>query len=192
MGIISEDYARTILAPYEETLLGIFDQAGAAFSRATLPAPPRRRTRANLISDAILSLASNAFPGQIAPRYYRELLLLQINSGEDLLINFKKLGRNGLPCNYPTQNAVTFANATLPCMPNEIRLTAGYVFDETHQRISEVRMLQQDGGRLLWSYEVLRKGQAVQMPLRVLNTATPAQNGKRVKAKTTARKAKEK
>lgn len=166
MGIISEQAAQTLLAPHHDVLFDIVMGAGADYASAKTPAPPSRRTRANILNDAMIDRAKANFPGGVAMRHHRNLLLLQFAGTADVLINFKKLNRRGRPSNYPTPNALLFQQAQqLPGLPDEIRLTLGYDFDETHQRISEVRVLQQDGDHVVWSYEILPPGATVQLPL---------------------------
>lgn len=177
MGIISESQARTRLAAYEETFLGLFLEAGAAVAEVKPAALPTRRTHANMMSDKIMELVNREFPDQVTPRHYRNLLLLQSDGEPDILINFKKLKSNGMPSNYPTEASLRF-HSVAPGMFEPIHLTVGYVFDETHQRVSEGRVLLQDGDRLLWSYELKQSG-PIQLPLPVETETT------RVKPKVT-------
>jgi hypothetical protein len=75
------------------------------------------------------------------------------------VIRFKKMDEDGRSRNYPTKQAENFdAQLELPGLPAKpVRLTAGYLLDETGTEIVRSQIARPDGRQIAWCGAVIPK-----------------------------------
>ena len=110
------------------------------------------RSIASIIFDEIINRAQAEFSGiaGVLPKTQNNSFLLYI--GEDIVIRFKKIGRDGRCRNIPTrqQNLIDLQIA-LPGMQKGTMLQAGYMLDDLRQNLLSTMIVCQYAKRVVWA-----------------------------------------
>ncbi|HKV48432.1 MAG TPA: hypothetical protein VJN69_10095 [Candidatus Acidoferrales bacterium] len=79
--------------------------------------------------------------------------------GDDLVLRFKKIGKDGRCHNIPTRQQNRFeAQRNLPSMEKGTMLHAGYMLDELGQRIVAIRIVCQFARQVIWQIDLSEGG----------------------------------
>ena len=115
------------------------------------------RTRANIMSDLMIMYTRKFFEGKrgVVLRKNRGLFLLEIKG--ELLIRFKKLGRNQKASNIPTQQSIDFygQQLDLPGISSRaVGLVAGYVLNGLQNGLESKLITCPKGSYVEWSIDM--------------------------------------
>ncbi len=152
--IFSEQHVLARLAPHLPFLTTLPHAAVEQYVKRVAPAFSARwpRQRASAIHALMIEAMTARFGADMIYVGGRWLW----RAANDLLVQFKMLGESGLPRNYPTPRALRFdAQVELIDLPAAMRVTLGYVLDEETAEVVSVRVVGQDGARILFSSELV-------------------------------------
>jgi len=137
----------------------------------------RARSRASIIFDEIVAKAQEVFDGipDISFKLKGNSFLLFI--GNDIIIRFKKIGKNGRCSNINTKQQVLFrlqqTVLLFPDMKEGTMLHAGYALDELQLDVSGKMIVCQFDNRVLWTIELVGEAQAPVIPMLVAPPQPP-------------------
>ncbi|MHB8542042.1 MAG: hypothetical protein ACYDCD_14050 [Candidatus Acidiferrales bacterium] len=150
------------------------------------------RSRSAIVFDEIVSRAQSTFSGLPGVNFQRARNTFLLYLGDNIVIRFKKIGKNGKCSSIETRQQVLFKlQIQLPGMENGTMLHAGYALDDLQQRIIRKSVVCQFSNRILWAIElpVEPTGNVETIPF----VPTPeAPQGKRFAAKSDERSKKKK
>jgi hypothetical protein len=114
------------------------------------------RARAIIIFDEIAAKAKELFsiPGVVfAPKNNSFLLFI----GDNIIIRFKKIGKNGRCSNIKTHQQTLFQaqQMVIPGLEPPTAMTAGYVLDDLQLNIARKLVVCQFDNEVLWTIELL-------------------------------------
>jgi len=122
----------------------------------------RPRARAAIVFDEIVFKAQEIFPVIPGVKFepHNSSFLLYI--GDDIIIRFKKIKKNGRCSNINTRQQALFKlqQVFLPGMEPGTALTAGYALDELQRSIVRKLVVCQFDNRVLWTLELLKRPNA--------------------------------
>lgn len=154
----------------------------------------RPRSRAAIVFDEIVAKAQEVFDGKpdVFFKVKGNSFLLFI--GNDVIIRFKKIGRNGRCSNIKTRQQALFrlqqTVLLFPEMKEATMLHAGYALDELQLDICAKMVVCQFDNRVLWTIELVGEAEA---PVITMPTApTPATPAPRFEPAPEAQEAEEK
>jgi len=154
MGILVESGARKLLTEVEFDLRECVVAGWARWVREVAPlfSACTSRGRANIVWEFIVDEARRRFPGVTVSEDDGRFVLL---FHQQITIAFKKLSVDGVPRNYPTQTALTFARQPeLPHMFDFARVTVGYELNELGTELTSVSANCFNGPCVVWRYEL--------------------------------------
>jgi len=121
----------------------------------------RPRSRATIIFDEIVYRASELFHGlpDVIFKPVRGSFLLYI--GDDLVIRFKKIKKNGRCSSISTRQQSLFQmQIEIPGMEKGTMLQAGYVLDELQRHLVRKLVTCEFDKQVLWTIELMREASA--------------------------------
>ncbi|MGN6107220.1 MAG: hypothetical protein ACTHU0_19085 [Kofleriaceae bacterium] len=161
----------TRLAPHESFLASLPERAAERYRNQLAPAFAARwpSVRAGEIQALMIELMT-AYDGANMVFVQRRWLW---RATCDLFVQFKLLDKMGRPQNYPTPGAVEFdEQLDLDGAPG-MRVTLGYTLDEETSGVVSVRIVGQDGPRILFSRSLFAAQEV--LPLHAPLASSPVQ-----------------
>jgi hypothetical protein len=184
MRILSNEQVRTALQDFEphlaDAVKAAWSQASALFRKFRFR--PTARCRSTTVQELIVQEVTARFPERMFQS--RGRAMMKISPG--LILQFKKLDRNGRPRNYPTPCALRFERQlSIEGMPDGTRATIGYQADDLGANLVDLAVVIQDelGVADRWP---LREVIATVEPIQAPATAPPRRRA-RVRAGATKR-----
>lgn len=179
MALMLKKEATLILEPHFQSVVEAISLGWHEYVRfhIKLAYKYRAETRAGIVRDYVVSHAASIFSGVEGVNCFRtgkndELFFLRIN--DKLLVQFKKIGKDFLTQNYPTEYRRKF-NGQLPLsdLPDGLpRITAGYIPKVDWSWFDSIYMTCQYGKGIFWKIQ-LDIQRAVQQPLFIRPASHP-------------------
>jgi hypothetical protein len=193
---MNEDQANRILKPYYSKLAGAVMRSFETY-RTRYPHRPihQRRTTANVMCDEIWAEIVNEFD-EYAPRVrpieqshgLRLLGIAGANGEIEVLLWFKKFGRNKRPRSMPTgRSKQMFKGGTLEMFDKAVTLVVGYQLNLEETRIRGVSICRLLDGRPEW-YIDLDLPEASANIVQLSDRSPQAPSGRRVIVRRTGQK----
>jgi len=167
--LLTLQQAEERLQPYKADLDGCIQHGWDVWNQDYLQKHHilRSRSRAAIVFDEIVFKAQQVFcQPNVKFDLKNNTFLLFI--GEDIIVRFKKIKRNGRCSNVNTRQQALFQlqQMVIPGMEPGTALTVGYALDDLQQKIARKTVVCQFNNRVLWTIELLNEADSpvVEMP----------------------------
>ena len=134
------------------------------------------RTRANNLFEYLTGHLVGEFESDHGAKFVGGEETFKLILDGELIIRFKKAGRNGVGSNIGTQAEFNFCDPQMeiPGFPEVQKVEVDYTLNVTGTAISEINVVARDGGKALWSYLINPSGGASILPISPPQPPTPS------------------
>lgn len=157
--ILGAERANSVLAPHiDDLILSVRDgQEHYQKMPLALLAPYCRRTRANMLNDAIVDAAANRLSGRAGVVIDEDFESKFFIFDSVLATRFKKLSRNDCTRNVHTkrQNGIDFHQQELAGFQRLTFVSFGYVVNKIWTEVTELKVICRYGDETLWTIPVI-------------------------------------
>lgn len=156
MPFIQQADAEKITRPYFDDFVAIARGAWADWMASPIaPQMQRKTVRANYVWNQLLAIAKRRFEGRDGVRVetFKDWDGVLIN--EKIFVRMKKGSTVLRSCNYPTQTALAFNDATQDLFGGIARLDLLYVLNKAETEIERVALVQRHKSTVAWFIDLL-------------------------------------
>jgi hypothetical protein len=134
------------------------------------------RARAAIVFDEIIFHAESRFSGLPGVTFQRRHNTFLLHIGDDVVVRFKKIGRNGKCSSIDTRQQVLFSlQMQLPGMEKGTMLHAGYTLDDLQQQVVRKLIVCQFSNRVLWTINLAAEMGSVVENMPIASPPAPQQ-----------------
>lgn len=134
------------------------------------------RTRANNLFEYLTNHLVTEFESDHGAKFIWGAETFKLILDGELIIRFKKAGRNGVGSNIGTQAEFNFCDPQMeiPGFPEVQKVEVDYTLNVTGTAISEINVVARDGEKASWSYLINPSGGAPILPIMPPQPPTPS------------------
>lgn len=156
---MTDNEAKNLLAGHEHLLRNCVNDGFDRFRRGNLMLSSQiqcsSRTLSNMLHDSVVTVAREILPEPVrfVAGYHRNFF----SFGGYALLQFKRLGQDGRPSNFPTilaQQIEETGCASLPGLDPLPLLTIGYEVPETNHCVNDIVVLRVTESGVSWKYSI--------------------------------------
>ena len=159
----SETFVRSILAPHEPRIAGIYERAWAKVSAMPERASfDLKRTVATVMHQMTMNELRAEYHGESGVHLMEGHETIRLLVGRRVAIRLKKMDERGYTRAAPTQATLAFTTPALPLpfssedFPDLCAVDVGYVLNELGTRLEDILVAARDQDAVLWSYAIDR------------------------------------